>query len=126
PSVATRRPAARAEVAGGAGRTVASDGWATQRLRNGCASSCQAVDTSSTSRVRRLGTIAMSSRWYPRRALFPCPISTKSRTAGLRSAGMIVGGFDGHLDVVRVALLEPRRGDPDELSLALHLGDARR
>src|SRR5256885_1758444 len=34
--------------------------------------------------------------------------------------------FDGHLDVVRVALLEPRRGDPDELSLALHLGDARR
>ena len=42
-----------------------------------------------------------------------------------RSAA-VVGGLDGHLDVVRVALLEARRGDPDELALGLELGDGAR
>src|SRR3954471_9258903 len=39
----------------------------------------------------------------------------------MSSAGMVVGGHYGHLDVVRVALLEPGRGDPDELALLVHL-----
>ncbi len=42
---------------------VASEGWPTQGMPNWYASSCHAVETSSTSRVRRLGTMAMSSRW---------------------------------------------------------------
>src|SRR4051794_30382316 len=42
------------------------------------------------------------------------------------SAGMVVGGLYRHLDVVRVALLEPRRGDPDELALVVHLRDGGR
>src|SRR4051812_44801257 len=82
----------------------------------------------------------MSSRWYPRRALLLSPISTTSRIvssclprgenhAGAgrwRSARVVVGGLDGHLDVVRVALLEPGRGDPDEPGALVHLGDRRR
>ena len=44
------------------GLMVASDGCATQGILKGYASTRHSVDTSSTSRVRRLGTIAMSSR----------------------------------------------------------------
>src|SRR4051794_5273979 len=70
------------------------------------------------------------------------PISTTSRTAhapqvdhetpgspgtgrppGSGSAGVVVGRFDGHLDVVRVALLQSRRGDPDQLAALLQLRD---
>ena len=40
---------------------------------------CQAVETSSTSWVRRDGTIETSSRSYPRRAKRLSPISTVSR-----------------------------------------------
>ena len=36
----------------------------------------------------------------------------------------VVRGLDGHLDVVRVALLEPGRGDPDEPAALLQLGHA--
>src|SRR3954464_6933925 len=107
---------------------VASDGCATQGILNGYASRRHSVDTPSTSRVRRLGTIAMSSRWYPRWAVLPRPISTTSRmmsclsvlARGGRKAGstgVVVGGLDGHLDVVRVALLQTRSGNPDELAL---------
>src|SRR3954469_18279837 len=39
---------------------------------------------------------------------------------------MVVGGLYRHLDVVRVALLEPRRGDPDELALLVHFSDGGR
>src|SRR5690349_4000746 len=106
---------------------VASDGCATQGILNGYASSFHSVDTSSTSRVRRLGRIAMSSRWYPRWAVLPRPISTTSRMSdyllqkGL--TGVVVGSLDGHLDVVRVTLLEARSGNPDELTLVLQVRD---
>ena len=40
---------------------------------------------------------------------------------GSPSAGVVVGRFDGHGDVVRVAFLEARRGDPDELRLLQRL-----
>ena len=43
-----------------------------------------------------------------------------------RSAAAVVGRLDGHLDVVRVALLEPGRGDPHELPALLQLGDGAR
>ena len=45
-----------------AGLITASDGLATSGMPNRKASICQAVETSSTSRVRRLGTIETSSR----------------------------------------------------------------
>src|SRR3954447_21521675 len=70
------------------------------------------------------------------------PISTTSRTAhapqidhetprgpgtgrppGSGSAGVVVGRFDRHLDVVRVALLEARRGDAHQLTALLQFGD---
>src|SRR4051812_19429979 len=145
---------------------VASDGWATQGILKGYASTRHSVDTSSTSRVRRLGTMAMSSRWYPRCAVLPRPISTTSRIRNAlvllwavggaverfsrsggrgcgggkpqsffgrscsavggatgRLSGVVVRGLDRHLDVVRVALLEARSGNPDELSALLQVGD---
>ena len=40
----------------------------------------------------------------------------RTRPAARRSAGLVVRRLDGHLDVVRVALLEPGRRDPDELA----------
>src|SRR5205085_6636655 len=117
----TPRPPRRPSAMAVAGLIVASEGWATQGILNGYASSCQFVETSSTSRVRRVGTIAMSSRWYPRRALLLSPISTTSRIVSSCWKGwwlprVVVGCLDGHLDVVRVALLETRGGDPDELA----------
>src|SRR4051794_2167123 len=42
------------------------------------------------------------------------------------SAPVVVGRLGGHLDVVRVALLEAGRGDPYEAALLLQLGDGRR
>jgi hypothetical protein len=45
-----------------AGLTTASLGLVTSGISNRNASICQAVDTSSTSRVRRLGTSDTSSR----------------------------------------------------------------
>src|SRR5262245_51175466 len=107
---------------------VASDGCAMHGILNWYASSCQAVDTSSTSRVRRLGTSATSSRWYPRCAVLPRPISTTSRMGlplvgcGNRGlVGVVVGRFHGHLDVVRVALLETSRGDAYQFPAPLQL-----
>ncbi|MPM36134.1 hypothetical protein SDC9_82729 [bioreactor metagenome] len=37
--------------------------------------------------------------------------------------GRVVGGLDGHLDVVRVRLAQTGAGDPDEPALAVQLGD---
>jgi hypothetical protein len=45
-----------------AGLTTASDGLVTSGMSNRKASICQAVETSSTSRVRRDGTMETSSR----------------------------------------------------------------
>ena len=45
-----------------AGLTTASEGLVTSGISNRKASICQAVETSSTSRVRRDGTIDTSSR----------------------------------------------------------------
>ena len=45
-----------------AGETTESIGAARTGISNRYASICQATDTSSGSRVRRLGTIAMSSK----------------------------------------------------------------
>ena len=47
----------------------------------------------------------------------PISISVMSATGGAAAVAqrrVVVGRLDGHLDVVRVALLEPGRGDPDE------------
>src|SRR6202035_367684 len=45
------------------------------------------------------------------------PISTMSCMSGpsISSPGVVVGRFGGHRDVVRMAFLQTRRGDPDEL-----------
>src|SRR3954453_9789883 len=56
-----------------------------------------------------------SDSWEPRRADRPRPISTLSLIAC--SPAGVVGRLVRHLDVVRVALLEPSRRDPDELRL---------
>src|SRR5450830_255641 len=45
--------------------------------------------------------------------------------AGAPSTLAVVGRFNGHLDVVRVALLEPGRRDPNELPAGLQLWDRR-
>src|SRR3954463_2701397 len=108
-----------------AGLTTASLGLVISGISNRKASICQAVETSSWSRVRRDGTIDTSSRSYPRRAKRFSPISTLSRT-GIGSPTSVVGGFGGHLDVVRVTLGEPGGGDPGELPALLQLGDGGR
>ena len=59
-----------------AGDTTLSIGHTTSGISNRYASICQAIDTSSGSRVRRDGTIPISSSPYPWRPVFPRPIST--------------------------------------------------
>src|SRR3712207_2533292 len=116
-------------------------------MSNRKASICQAVETSSMSRVRREGTIETSSRSYPRRAKRLRPISTVSRVVTVTAPGgsesrrshsrkdprwtrgsptAVVRGFDGHLDVVRVALHQAGRGDPGQLTTLLQVGDGLR
>ena len=70
------------------GDTTPSIADATSGSSNLYASISQVMSTSSGSRVRRLGTIAMSSNPYARRPVLPIPISTSTappecaRTAG--------------------------------------------
>src|SRR3954451_18679818 len=109
-----------------AGLSTASLGLVTSGISKRKASICQAVETSSWSRVRREGTIDTSSRSYPRRAKRLRPISTLSRTGIGSPTSVVVGGLGGHLDVVRVALGEPGGGDPGELAALLQLGDGGR
>src|SRR5215470_7059625 len=115
---------------------MASEGAATSGRANSCASSCQLIETSLDARVRRVGTRATSSRWYPRWAVLPIPISTMSRTRApypavaqrkrcRRSTGVVVRGLDGHLDVMRVTLLQTGGGDPDH-PRGLQVGDGTR
>ena len=59
-----------------AGDTTLSIGEAISGSSNRYASICQAIDTSSGSRVRRAGTIPISSSEYARRPDLPRPIST--------------------------------------------------
>src|SRR5689334_13171241 len=102
------------------------------------------METSFGSRVRRLGTTAMSSNAYALRPRLPRPISISvtwvpfalqvcrpsipalfaAPSYGLASG--VVGCLGGHLDVVRVALLEPGRRDPYEAALLLELRHIRR
>src|SRR5690349_17995218 len=48
---------------------------------------------------------------------------TTGRAGRASAARGVVRRLDGHLDVVRVALLEPRRRDADELTSRLQLPD---
>ena len=57
------------------GDTTPSIAEASNGSSSMCGPSRQAMSTSSASRVRRLGTIAMSSKPYARRAFLPRPIS---------------------------------------------------
>src|SRR3954453_6141196 len=98
------------------GVTTLSIGATTSGISNRYASICHATLTSSGSRVRRDGTMPISSSAYARRPLLPRPISTSAMyvlshasavTAGgsrpgKYSADLVVGGLDRHLDVVRV------------------------
>src|SRR3954453_7654473 len=89
------------------------------------ASICQAIETSSGSRVRRLGPIAISSNPYASRPRLPRPVSISLKefpADGASAVGLsarsfstagVVRGLDGHLHVVRVALLQPGGRDPD-------------
>jgi hypothetical protein len=61
-----------------AGLTTLSIGATTSGISNRYASICQATLISSGSRVRRAGTIPISSRAYARRPAFPRPISTSA------------------------------------------------
>src|SRR4051812_45330549 len=84
--------------------------------------------------------MAMSSKAYASRPRLPRPISIslmptilpdlrwsacsgQAAAVSQRSAGGVVGCLDRHLHVVRVALLEPGRRDPDQLAAALEVGD---
>jgi len=58
----TPRPPARPTPIAVSGLTTASDGLVISGMSKRKASICQAVETSSTSRVRRDGTIETSSR----------------------------------------------------------------
>src|ERR1700761_64570 len=69
--------------------------------------------TSSGSRVRRAGTIPISSKEYARRPVLPRPISMSVNSGPLLPAA-VVRGLDDHLHVVRVAFLQPGAGDLDE------------
>ena len=82
-------------------------------------------DLLGVARAPRAARSRCRRRSRPRRPRLPRPISISVIEAlHLRvSAARVVGGLDGHLDVVRVALLERGRGDPDELALLLQLGD---
>ena len=66
------------------GETTASEGVERKGSSNLYASRRQEISTSDASRVRRDGTIAISSRPYPRRAVFPAPISMSATTTSLR------------------------------------------
>src|SRR4051794_18557100 len=98
------------------------------------------METSFGSRVRRLGTTAMSSNAYALRPRLPRPISISvtwvpfalqvcrpsipAPSHGLTSG--VVGCLGRDPDVVRVALLEPGRRDPYEAALLLELRHIRR
>ena len=60
------------------GETTPSIALATRGSSNRYASISQAIETSSGSRVRRDGAIAMSSKPYARRPVLPIPISTSA------------------------------------------------
>ena len=66
-----------------AGETTPSMAEASSGSSNRRPSSSHEVSTSSGSRVRRLGTIAMSSNPYARRPDFPSPISTSAMRSHL-------------------------------------------
>src|SRR5690242_17721754 len=83
-------------------------------------------------RLPRPISISVTMMWpFPLR--LRCPVSPTRAGGAVReppgrpscSRGAlllaVVRCFDRHLDVVRVALLEARRGDPHEAALALHL-----
>src|SRR5690606_31584625 len=114
-------------------------GAASTGMSNVNASIVQLMLTSCGSRVRRLGTIAMSSNAYALRARFARPISMSltappypappgGLVAGRRSAGSagVVGGLHDHLDVVGVGLLETGGGDAHEAPPGLELVDRAR
>ena len=58
-----------------------------------------------------------------RRPRLALPISMSMGPSRVASARRVVRCFDGHLDVVRVGLLEPGRGDPHEPARCLQLRD---
>nr|BFF15368.1 hypothetical protein GCM10025699_66710 [Microbacterium flavescens] len=70
-----------------AGLTTESIGAAMIGVSNWNASIDQPTDTSRGSRVRRLGTIAMSSNAYARRARLDTPISTSVTVPPYRRPG---------------------------------------
>src|SRR5689334_43793 len=71
--------------------------------------------------IRRRRTVKGPSLFGgPTRSANPGP-----RTGSALARG-VVGRLDGHLDVVRVALLEPGRRDPDEPTALLQVGDRTR
>src|SRR5437588_2458102 len=71
----TPRPPSWPSLIAVAGETTPSIAEASSGSSSRCGPSRQAMSTSSASRVRRLGTIAMSSNPYARRAFLPRPIS---------------------------------------------------
>src|ERR1044071_8869744 len=82
---------------------------------------------STSSRMSAIETSGISSFPYPLNR-FSASMNTptlRCRAADDRatSARAVVGGLDGHLDVVRVTLLEPRRRDAHKPPLLLQLGD---
>ncbi len=70
------------------GETTESIGAARNGMENWYASIVQATETSSGSRVRRLGTTAMSSKAYTRRARLARPISISILTGSVYGAAL--------------------------------------
>src|SRR5699024_4165566 len=88
--------------------------------------------TAASARMRRLrhctisGTAQTTGDCGLRREPAPSARYLTQRRAPSTSLHDVVGGLHGHLDIVRVAFLQPRRGEADELALALEVIDGAR
>src|SRR6476469_5363563 len=104
------------------GETTESIGAASSGKSKMYASIRHCSETSSSPRVRRDGTIVMSSKAKARSARLLRPTSNM----GLPPRQLrIIGRFDGHLDVVRVGLPQTCGGDPNERAALLQFRDRR-
>src|SRR3954447_19936603 len=116
--LSTPRPPCRPSAIAVSGDITESIGAARIGRAKREASICHAVETSSGSRVRRLGTMAMSSKEYARRPRLARPISISVTRARLTAVRPVPGPDQ-----------PPGDGQPDgvpavvDLQLAEHRGD---
>src|SRR5699024_8791386 len=90
------------------------------------------AETAASAKMRKLrhctnsGIAQTTGDCGPMREPAPSTRDLAQRRAPSASLHDVVRGLDGHLDVVRVALLQPRGGQADELALGLEVVDGAR